>query len=512
MLLQEQATLQTPVAVFSAHHERAAVEPEQAQFYKRLLPLSKPKTGEQYAFKVDMDRCTGCKACVSACHSLNGLDENETWRDVGTIQGGCGSDAYAQTITTACHHCVDPGCLNGCPVLAYEKDPETGIVRHLDDQCIGCQYCVLKCPYDVPKYSKKLGIVRKCDMCHNRLAEGEAPACVQACPTEAISITIVDTSGILESSKSERDFLPAAPEPSYTKPTTRYVTNKFIPANVEASDNYALHPEHAHYPLVFMLTLMQLSVGLYAAALLAGEGAASTVTRVFAFVAMSLGLIASTSHLGRPLGAWRAFLGLRRSWLSREIVVFGGFSAVAGLYTAAAFLPFIPEMIEKLSGYGTLLIGLVGTFCSVMIYQDTQRPFWRLPVSGGKFFGTAILLGLAGFLSVLSFTGLRPSGLFVVLFLFAALKFGLEALQLRLPAEGGMTPARKSALLLRRPLKAYTFARFAFGIAGVLCFAVPGSPVLGGLGFLLLLTGELLERALFFMAVAAPKMPGSITS
>ena len=43
------------------------------------------------------------------------------------------------------------GCLNGCPVLAYEKDPVTGIVRHLDDQCIGCQYCMLKCPYDVPQ-------------------------------------------------------------------------------------------------------------------------------------------------------------------------------------------------------------------------------------------------------------------------------------------------------------------------------------------------------------------------
>ena len=55
-------------------------------------------------------------------------------------------------------------------MLAYEKDPVTGIVRHLDDQCIGCSYCILKCPYDVPKYSRARGIVRKCDMCHSRLA------------------------------------------------------------------------------------------------------------------------------------------------------------------------------------------------------------------------------------------------------------------------------------------------------------------------------------------------------
>ena len=194
MLLKEQGTLQTPVGVFSDKHESLASEPEQAKFYKSLIPLSKPGAGEQYAFQVDLDKCTGCKACVSACHSLNGLDEHETWRDVGTIHGFDEGGSYTQTVTTACHHCADPGCLNGCPVLAYEKDEETGIVRHLDDQCIGCQYCVLKCPYDVPKYSESLGIVRKCDMCHSRLAEGEAPACVQGCPTEAISITIVDTS------------------------------------------------------------------------------------------------------------------------------------------------------------------------------------------------------------------------------------------------------------------------------------------------------------------------------
>jgi ferredoxin len=81
------------------------------------------------------------------------------------------------------HHCVDPACLSGCPVLVYDKYPATGIVRHLDDQCIGCQYCVMKCPCEVPRYSARRGIVRKCDMCGNRLSQGEAPACVQACPS-----------------------------------------------------------------------------------------------------------------------------------------------------------------------------------------------------------------------------------------------------------------------------------------------------------------------------------------
>ena len=164
------------------------------------------------AFQVDLDACTGCKACVTACHRLNGLDddEGETWRSVGLLHGGTAEAPVQQTVTTACHHCLDPACMKGCPVGAYEKDPVTGIVRHLDDQCIGCQYCVLKCPYDVPKYNARLGIVRKCDMCHGRLAEGEAPACVQACPTQAIRIVTVATSAEATTRVDTSNFLAAA--------------------------------------------------------------------------------------------------------------------------------------------------------------------------------------------------------------------------------------------------------------------------------------------------------------
>src|SRR5678816_4725159 len=188
-LLAEQQSL-TAVERFARSHERGQT-PAQARYYRELIPLSKPQPGEQYAFAVDLDACTGCKACVNACHSLNGLDEDELWRNVGVIVGGTVEKPYQQTVTTACHHCAEPGCLLGCPVMAYEKDAATGIVRHLDDQCIGCQYCLLMCPYDVPKYSQRLGIVRKCDMCIDRLAVGEAPACVQACPHGAIRIQLV---------------------------------------------------------------------------------------------------------------------------------------------------------------------------------------------------------------------------------------------------------------------------------------------------------------------------------
>src|SRR5262249_43405207 len=140
-LLKEQQTL-TAVERFAEKHEQGGV-PAQARYYRDLIPLERPAPGEQYAFEVDLDACTGCKACVAACHSLNGLDDAEVWRTVGLLHGGAESAPAAQTVTTSCHHCVEPACMLGCPVGAYEKDPITGIVKHLDDQCFGCQYCTL---------------------------------------------------------------------------------------------------------------------------------------------------------------------------------------------------------------------------------------------------------------------------------------------------------------------------------------------------------------------------------
>ena len=164
---------------------------------------------------------------MAACHTLNGLDEGESWRDVGLVIGGTPELPVLQHVTSACHHCLDPACLNACPVDAYEKDPVTGIVKHLDDQCFGCQYCTLACPYDAPKFHAGKGIVRKCDMCSDRLAVGEAPACVQACPHEAIRIRVVDRAEVVARAEAG-DFLPAAPDPRYTLPTTVYRSSHLL--------------------------------------------------------------------------------------------------------------------------------------------------------------------------------------------------------------------------------------------------------------------------------------------
>ena len=387
-LLKEQSDL-SAVERFAERHDAGDV-PAQARYYKDLIPLARPERGQQLAFEVDLDACTGCKACVAGCHSMNGLDPDEAFRTVGLLHGGTVAEPELRTVTTSCHHCVEPACMLGCPVKAYEKDPVTGIVKHLDDQCIGCQYCTLMCPYDAPKYSKKRGIVRKCDMCSSRLEVGEAPACVQACPNEAIAIRIVDQDRAVQVSESNA-FLPGAPAPDHTIPTTQYSTDRAVAHNLLPADFYRTNPEHAHPPLVVMLTLTQLAAGAFALALgverLTGAPVgSSSVQAVFALALAGLALGASLFHLGRPQYAYRAVLGLRTSWLSREALAFGLFAKLGAVYAAALLADLLPafpgkELLQRSApalGVTTALVGIAGVYSSVMVYSATRRaaPWW----------------------------------------------------------------------------------------------------------------------------------------
>jgi formate dehydrogenase iron-sulfur subunit len=443
-------------------------------------------------------RCTGCKACVSACHSLNGLDDDEVWRDVGTLLGGKSAPGWQQTITTACHHCEDPGCLNGCPVGAYEKDADTGIVRHLDDQCIGCSYCILKCPYDVPKYSKKRGIVRKCDMCHQRLAEGEAPACVQACPTEAIRIVKVTQEQLsprlfqadIEHSHS------ALPSSDITRPTTRYVGRE-VPTTSFPADQTALLPQHAHWPLVLMLVFTQVGIGL----LLGSQSTAVTLLGSAIFYA---GMVASVFHLGQPLKAWRFFLGLRTSWLSREILAFSLFSPLPFLLSSLPLLPDFPfkSLAASLAGLSILPLGLLAVFTSVMIYHDTHRALWRFPLGACRFFGTvASFIALAQLIAT-------PADHFIQALFAASILFKLSPelriLRLASAKNTPWTADLHSARLQLGPLRKILYFRLILASLG-LCIGL----LQPWLALPLLVLAEILERQLFFQSVHAPKMPGN---
>ena len=481
-LLEEQKQLQTPVARYADAHDAGNLRTD---LFKHLIPLDKPQKGEQYAFQVELDKCTGCKACVVACHTLNGLDEDEAWRDVGLLEGGDDEPGFQQTVTTACHHCLDPECLNGCPVGAYEKDEESGIVRHLDDQCIGCEYCILKCPYDVPKYSHKRGIVRKCDMCHQRLEVGEAPACVQACPTEAISIIKIDTAAL----RAKNNFLPGAPPPEVTQPTTRYV-GRDVPTAAQPADRERLVAQTPHTPLALMLTLTQAGLGILAGSLFQN----SLAWVIAGFLLFNTGMAAATLHLGKPLKAWRFFLGLKTSWLSREILAFSLIAPLPAILLGLAifpdFPPIVPEIVTTLIKLSLIPAALAAVFTSVMIYVDTKRPTWNLKSTAAQFYGTFLAFALLP---------LSP-------WLFAlggCVLLAIEAGLLLPGRKSEWSPAQHQARLRLVPLRRVSEFRI-----GSLALAMVCAIMSPWLAFPVILFSELLSRHLFFRSVYAPKMPG----
>ena len=153
-----------------------------------LIPLRVPGPGEQYRFHFDMTKCIGCKCCVVACNEQNGNPADINWRRVGDVEGGTYPYTQRHHLSMGCNHCLEPSCLIGCPVeRIHQGIPATGVVMHSAEHCIGCQYCVWNCSYGVPQYNPERGVVGKCDMCHDRLRDGMAPACVDACPEGAIA-------------------------------------------------------------------------------------------------------------------------------------------------------------------------------------------------------------------------------------------------------------------------------------------------------------------------------------
>lgn len=527
-LAEQQNT--SAVERFAARHDADLLTSE-TRWYSDRMPATPPGPGEQFAFQVDLDKCTGCKSCVAACHSLNGLDVGESWRTVGQLVGESDGVAHSQTVPSGCHHCLDPACLSGCPTNAYEKDPFTGIVRHLDDQCIGCGYCELTCPYEVPKLNHRLGIVRKCDMCADRLTEGEAPACVQACPTSAITITVVDTGAVAVETRSG-SLVPGAPASDLTHPTTQYVGTRNQPADLEAADRNALHLSHSHLPLVFMLVLTQLSVGAFLAtwvAHLVGDDVPAGGS-IGAAVAAVVALGASLLHVGRPLVAYRAVLGIRHSWMSREVAAFGGYATLAGLYAVGVASDVVPETVLLAVGATGAAFGVLGVACSALIYVVTKRSWWAARFTFTKFGLTGASAGPLLVMTILLVAARLGDGtdwaslvgaLAGVTVVATAAALIHEAWFLRPGGWPDGSDLERTARLVRHRLSTASATRFGLGLVGGV--AIPAGIAIGStsdtgpswalvvvaaLALVAVVAGALIERYEFFVASVTPRMPG----
>ncbi len=379
--------------------EGGIVFPPPPEVVSTLLPARKPGRGEQYRFHFDMTKCIGCRSCEIACNEQNNNPADIEWRRIGELEAGSYPETQRHYLSMGCNHCLDADCLKGCPVDAYTKDPVTGIVLHSADACIGCSYCVWNCPYSVPQYNPERGVVGKCDMCKGRLDEGLEPACVNACPEGAIAIELVNMA------EWRNDYAladsPGMPAAEQTVSTTRitlpgkFAAAKPVSRGLERVDLGQIGREHAHVPLIYMTALMQAVSGALWVLLAWHALDALTLCVLLAITAAALTL--STLHLGRPAYAYRALKMWRRSWLSREVLLFtlffGALAAAAASTAARQFgvpgVPWLPLACELAAA----TFGVLGTLASAAIYLVRARPAWNTAHTPTDFVLTAALLG-----------------------------------------------------------------------------------------------------------------------
>ncbi|MBT3311383.1 MAG: hydrogenase 2 operon protein HybA [Desulfobacterales bacterium] len=156
----------------------------------------------------DATLCIGCEVCMVACRKANNLSPQptgiqklwdnpknlsfETYNIIKKYQNGTGKVKDNEIngfsfVKSQCMHCVDPSCVSACPASAMTKDKETGVVSYNPEACIGCRYCQVACPFNIPKFEwdSPFPEIAKCEMCSHLQAKGEIPACCSECPTGA---------------------------------------------------------------------------------------------------------------------------------------------------------------------------------------------------------------------------------------------------------------------------------------------------------------------------------------
>ncbi|HAU31337.1 MAG: Fe-S-cluster-containing hydrogenase components 1 [Desulfotomaculum sp. 46_296] len=157
---------------------------------------------------VDVSRCIGCRSCQVACKSWNDLPATPTgfnnswdnppnltatnWTRVGYHLIEKEGQLKWRFVKTQCMHCNEPACESACFTHSFVKTEEGAVIYKptvLDqDYCVGCRYCMIACPFSIPKFEwdKAFPFVRKCKFCYDRMKEGDKPACVTTCPTNAL--------------------------------------------------------------------------------------------------------------------------------------------------------------------------------------------------------------------------------------------------------------------------------------------------------------------------------------
>ncbi|MDK9699520.1 MAG: 4Fe-4S dicluster domain-containing protein [bacterium] len=138
------------------------------------------------AILLDFTKCIGCRACEKACAEEHRLPDDPPTDKLNYKNYTVVLQRGNQYFRKMCMHCQTPVCVSVCPVAALEKTSD-GPVIYYPDKCMGCRYCMMACPFQIPKYEweKPVPVIRKCIMCNKRVAEGLETACAWVCPTAA---------------------------------------------------------------------------------------------------------------------------------------------------------------------------------------------------------------------------------------------------------------------------------------------------------------------------------------
>ncbi len=154
-------------------------------------------TIEMKGVLIDTTRCEGCQSCEFACAEANNLPEPEDYPEIGvrremttsqlTVVNGYDTSEGEIYVKKQCFHCNQPACDAACLTRAMNKKDE-GPVVWTESKCMGCRYCMVSCPFEIPKfeYDSPVPKIVKCTMCWERQQDGDVPACVENCPNEAI--------------------------------------------------------------------------------------------------------------------------------------------------------------------------------------------------------------------------------------------------------------------------------------------------------------------------------------
>ncbi len=340
----------------------------------------------QALFILDLDRCTGCAACVVACNTENPVDGDLSWRRIHTFNPQRLPAAPVFHLSLACNHCLEPACLAGCPANAYTKDARTGAVLIDDDKCMGCRYCSWVCPYEAPQFNTGTGIMEKCTFCDHRQADGLAPACVVACPTDALRFEpdgepstvghagFPDT-GLGPAVRIVGDRRRLGPEMTAAPVQT---------AVLRPLETIGWQGLRSEWSLWFFTSAAALLVAWLAAATALGR----TVALPFFAAGGILAMAVSALHLGKITRVWRGVLNVRSSWISREAAFFSAF------FGAACALTLVGGGLPGAASWAAAALGFAALFSMDMVYRVPGQPAVTVPHSAMATLTAAFYIGI----------------------------------------------------------------------------------------------------------------------